>query len=326
MLISSISNFPGASSRRGGPAHVPLAELLAFLAAVRIASVAQFARAFAHDYAWAYKRLRALRNQGLADRKHEHRSLPAAYFVSADGLATIGLPRSRPPRLSLDRLAHDFAITEGLLEFRPRAELTPERELLREPGQESLLRLPSRRNAGPKTHCPDLVAVNQRAEHWGVEIEFARKGAARLSAILAGYRSSRRYAGVVYFVRDAAMARLLARCASEQRLGRGLRIAAWIYWPRPSREAREIEEIALAYSESCARQAAPGDEGSTSSPAAGTAAPGGGGRPAAGVANAEDEATWAAEAAEFERERAARRAENERHAAKRSRLGRGTRR
>jgi hypothetical protein len=91
--------------RRGGSAHVSLLEQLRFLTRVRVASPRQFGAAFEHDAWWAYKRIARLCDQGLADRARPLREFPAAVWATPAGLAAVGLVRSRPPRLSLDRLA-----------------------------------------------------------------------------------------------------------------------------------------------------------------------------------------------------------------------------
>ena len=240
--------------RRGGPAHVPLVEQVRFLTRVRVCSPRQFGAAFDHDVWWAYKRIDRLCGQGLADRSRPLRELPGIVRATADGLAAAGLARSRTPRVSLDRLAHDLAVTELLLWFeRTRSQsVIAERELWRGAG-EGLIDISGVR--GRRTHCPDL-ALEVDGTEWAVEVEFSLKGATRLRNILSAYRRSS-YAGVVYYVREPGLARTMSRLATESDLGERLRLRAWELWPLPSGHVAEIEAIAREHRGSTAQASAP---------------------------------------------------------------------
>jgi hypothetical protein len=212
--------------RRGGAPHVPVIEQLRFLSRVRVASPRQFGLAFEHDAWWAYKRIERLKADGLADGARPLRDLPGVVWATPDGLAAAGQPRSRKPRLSLDRLGHDLAVTELLLHLQrtSAAAVLSERELWREPASPSpgLIEVPPGpgRGGGSATHCPDL-AVDVHGRRWAVEVEFTLKGRERLRGILTAYRQSS-YAAVVYYVREAAIARALARGADDRGLGHRL--------------------------------------------------------------------------------------------------------
>jgi hypothetical protein len=126
--------------RRGGAAHVPILEQVRLLARVRGVSPRQFGAAFEHDAWSAYKRIQRLCEQGLADRARPLRDLPSVVWATPAGLAAVGLERSRPLRLSLDRLAHDLAFTELLLSLRRTAggNVVTERELRRDQASSSV--------------------------------------------------------------------------------------------------------------------------------------------------------------------------------------------
>jgi Replication-relaxation len=228
---------------------VSLLEQLRFLARVRVASPRQFGAAFEHDAWWAYKRIARLCDQGLADRARPLREFPAAVWATPAGLAAVGLARSRPPRLSLDRLAHDLAVTELLLELgrTPRVCVLTERELWREQGRPGGIPVAGGRSAGSATHCPDLV-VEVGGRRWAVEIEFSAKGRERLRRILAAYRGSD-YTGVVYYVREPALARAISRLALDSRLNGDLALRAWELWPTPLQDTAEIERVARRHRE-----------------------------------------------------------------------------
>jgi hypothetical protein len=235
--------------RRGGSAHVSLLDQLRFLARVRVASPRQFGAAFEHDTWWAYKRIARLCDQGLADRARPLREFPAAVWATPAGLAAVGLARLRPPRLSLDRLAHDLAVTELLLELgrTPGLSVLTERELWREQGRPGRIPVAGGRSTGPATHCPDL-AVEVEGRRWAVEIEFSAKGRERLRRILAAYRGSD-YAGVVYYLREPALARAISRLALDCGLNGQLALRAWELWPAPLQDTAEIERVARQHRE-----------------------------------------------------------------------------
>lgn len=250
--------------RRGGAAHVPTLAQLRFLARVSVASPRQFGAAFEHDVWWAYKRVGRLRAQGLAEGARPLRELPGVVWATPDGLAAAGLARSKKPQLSLDRLGHELAVTELLLTLRKAsaAAVLTERELWQEPGSSpsGLIRLPPRssRNGRSADHCPDL-AVDVEGRRWAVEVEFSLKGRERLRSILTGYRDSS-YAGVVYYVREPAIARAIVRSADDCGLGRRLALRAWKLWPGPSDAIAEIERLALEQRARATRRSQPGEE------------------------------------------------------------------
>jgi hypothetical protein len=256
---------------RGGAAHVPVIEQLRFLVRVRVASPRQFGIAFDHDVWWAYKRIEQLCKQGLADRARPLRDLPGVVWATPEGLAAVGLARVRPPRLSLDRMAHDLAVTELLLSLRrsPGAKAVGERELRR--GQGSPPTGVIRVNSGPRhpiTHCPDL-SVEIGGRRWAVEVEFSAKGKQRLRSILSGYRGSEYHGGVVYYVREPDLAATLSRTALDCGLGAGLTLRAWELWPTPSRSAGEIRRVARQHRSLAAERVAP-DPAPSRQPAAPT--------------------------------------------------------
>lgn len=226
-----------------------LLEQLRFLARVRVASPRQFGAAFEHDAWWAYKRIARLCDQGLADRARPLREFPAAVWATPAGLAAVGLARSRPPRLSLDRLAHDLAVTELFLDLgrTPGVSVLTERELRREQRRPGPIPVAHGRSAGPATHCPDLV-VEVEGRCWAVEIEFSAKGRERLRRILAAYRGSD-YTGVVYYLREPALARAISRLALDCGLNGELALRAWELWPAPLQDTAEIERVASRHRE-----------------------------------------------------------------------------
>ncbi len=224
-------------------------EQLRFLARVRVASPRQFGLAFEHDTWWAYKRIERLRAHGLADGARPLRELPGVAWATPDGLSAAGHTRSRKPRLSLDRLEHDLAVTELLLHMQKSSAATilSERELWRGHGSPAagLIRVPawSGRGGRPAHHCPDL-AVDIEGRRWAVEVEFSPKGRERLRSILTAYRESP-YAGVAYYVREPTIARAILRGAEDNGLGRHLDLRAWELWPGPSDATSEIERLKL---------------------------------------------------------------------------------
>lgn len=226
-----------------------LLEQLRFLARVRVASPRQFGAAFEHDAWWAYKRIARLCDQGLADRARPLREFPAAVWATPAALAAVGLVRSRPPRLSLDRVAHDLAVTELLLELgrTPGVSVLTERELRREQRRPGPIPVAAGRSAGSTTHCPDLV-VEVEGRRWAVEIEFSAKGRERLRRILAAYRRSD-YTGVVYYLREPALARAISRLALDCGLNGEFALRAWELWPDPSQDTAEIERVACRHRE-----------------------------------------------------------------------------
>jgi Replication-relaxation len=233
---------------------VSLLEQLRFLARVRVASPRQFGAAFEHDAWWAYKRIARLCDQGLADRARPLREFPAAVWATPAGLAAVGLTRSRPPRLSLARLAHDLAVTELLLELgrTPGVSVLTERELQREQRRAGRIPVARGRSTGPATHCPDL-AVEVGGRRWAVEIEFSAKGRERLRRILEAYRRSD-YTGVVYYLREPTLAWAISRLALDCGLNGELALRAWELWPAPSKDTAEIERVARRHREAASER------------------------------------------------------------------------
>jgi hypothetical protein len=262
-----------ATATRGGPAHVPVIDQLHFLVRVRVASPRQFGLAFDHDVWWAYKRIEQLCRQGLADRDRPLRDLPGVVWATPEGLAAVGLARARPPRLSLDRLAHDLAVTELLLSLRrtPGARVRGERELRR--GQGSPPAGVISVHAGPRharTHCPDL-AVEFGGRRWAVEVEFSPKGKQRLRSILSGYRGSEYRGGVVYYVREPDLAATLSRTALDCGLGARLALRPWELWPSPSPSVGEIQGLARRHRELAEERVAPQEPSHRCNPAGASA-------------------------------------------------------
>jgi hypothetical protein len=91
-------------------------------------------------------------------------------------------------------------------------------------------------------HCPDL-AVEVEGARWAVEVEFSVKGRERLRRILAAYGGSE-YVGVVYYVREAALASVISRLSLDCGLNGRLRLRPGELWPSPSHAPAEIERIA----------------------------------------------------------------------------------
>lgn len=240
--MSASEMKPFRVRRPGGPAHVPLMEQLRFLTRVRVASPRQFGIALDHDVWWAYKRIEQLCKQGLAERSRPLRELPGIVWATPDGLAAAGLTRSRLPRPSVDRIGHDLAVTELLLsiEHAERQTVLSERELWRGAGEGPIDVAGG--VSGPNRHCADLVVMMGETS-WAAEVEFSLKGATRLRKILGAYRASP-YEGVVYYVREPALARTISRLALEADVGDRLRIRPWRLWPAPSESADVIETIA----------------------------------------------------------------------------------
>lgn len=226
-----------------------LLEQLRFLGRVRVCSPEQFAVAFEHDVWWAYKRIARLCTEGLADRARPLRHLPTAVWATPDGLAAAGLARSKRPKLSLDRLGHDLAATQLLLELEggAGARVFSERELRREECGSGLVSIGRARHGDDMTHCPDLAIVSGR-QRWALELEFSPKGSQRLRGILTGYRRSD-YAGVVYYVRDPALARSLSRLSLDCGLNERLSLRAWELWPEPSTQCAEVDHVASRHRE-----------------------------------------------------------------------------
>jgi hypothetical protein len=122
-----------------------------------------------------------------------------------------------------------------------------ERELRREQRRPGPILVARGGSTGPATHCPDL-AVQVAGRRWAVEIEFSAKGRERLRRILAAYGGSD-YTGVVYYLREPALARAISRLALDCGLNGELALRAWELWPAPSQDAAEIERVARRHRE-----------------------------------------------------------------------------
>jgi hypothetical protein len=69
-----------------------------------------------------------------------------------------------------------------------------------------------------------------------------------LRRILAAYRRSD-YTGVVYYVREPALARAISRLALDCGLNGELALRAWELWPAPLQDTAEIERVASRHRE-----------------------------------------------------------------------------
>ena len=239
----TISRLTGAPRPRGGLAHVAQTDQLAFLSSVQVATPRQFGLAFDHDVWWAYKRLDRLARHGLIARARPQAGLPGVVWLTPAGLTAAGCVPGRQMQQSVDRLRHDLAVTELLVDLRTRAipVIATEREL--------------RRDDAERPHCPDLVVATEAGE-CALEVEFSVKSRARLRRILDGYRGTR-YAEVIYYLRSDGLARTLAQIASECGLGDRLELRPWMLWPDPTPRAAEIEAVAAAHRQADATPADP---------------------------------------------------------------------
>ena len=244
------SRLSRAPRPRGGVAHVTQADQLAVLSSVQVATPRQFGLAFAHDVWWAYKRLDRLALDGLIARARPRAGLPGVVWLTPAGLTVAGCVPGRQMQQSLERLRHDLAVTELLVDVRTRAipVIATEREL--------------RRDDAERPHCPDLVVATEAGE-CAVEIEFSAKSRARLRRILDAYRRDR-YAQVIYYLRSDGLARRVSQLARECGLADRLELRPWMLWPDPTPRAAEIEAVAAAHRQGCA---APADPPRASEPA-----------------------------------------------------------
>ncbi len=203
-------------------------QVLAFLAEHRLALAPHVATLLATSSATAARRLSKLANAGLVARRLPFPGEPPSFQITRSGLAVIASPLGAPGD-DLREYAHDVGLAWLWLAahggtFGPLEEIVGERRLRsldgsREPGAAPLaVRLGG---FGPhgreRLHYPDLVLRTADGRRVALELELTQKTRTRLETILGGYGADPRFAGVVYLVERASVARSVESAA--RRLG-----------------------------------------------------------------------------------------------------------
>ena len=182
-------------------------EVLAWVGRFRFVTPEAIADRFEVSWQRANARVRRLERIGLVGCSREHVSQPRAVFLTGRGFELLGQLRRRAPRAQVQR-EHEAAIVWLVIQLERGATA----------GVRVLTERECRRLEAADERRRYSVELDDRARRWAdvvvergdrrraIEIEFAPKGTARLSRIVAAWQASD-YVEVFFFVRSAALGR-----------------------------------------------------------------------------------------------------------------------
>jgi hypothetical protein len=203
-------------------------ELLAFAAEHRFVLSAHAQALLGVSASVAQARLRALKSVGVLSGERDFYRQPTYHQVTSKGLAAIGSDLSRP-RFDLSAYWHDVGVAWLWLAARAGTfgslrDVVSERRMRSSdsspdpPAQPFGVRLGGFGAGGrQRLHYPDLLLRTAEGHTVAIELELSGKKRTRLEGILGGYGLDRAIDAVVYFVNDAALARVVK--TSAERLG-----------------------------------------------------------------------------------------------------------
>lgn len=182
-------------------------EVLAWIGRFRFVTPEAIAARFGVSWQRANARVRRLQRVGLVGCEREHVSQPRAVFLTARAHELLGQPRRRPPRAQVQR-EHEAAIVWLVTQLEREAaggvRVLTERECRRLEAADEQRLYSAELDDGARRWAD--VVVESGGRRRALEIEFAPKGTARLSRIIAAWQHST-YDDVFFFVRSAALGR-----------------------------------------------------------------------------------------------------------------------
>ncbi len=204
--------------------------MLAFVADHRLVLAAHVAVLAGCAAPTARRRLGALADAGLLERRMLFHRQAACYQATRSGLAAAGSPLPRP-KLDLQCYMHDVGCAWLWLSaragaFGPAAEVLSERRLRSHDartdrdGPPHAVRVGVHASRGrERLHYPDLVVRLGDGRRVAVELERSGKSRTRREQILGGYGADNRIDAVVYLAGSPALARSLRTSVAALGLG-----------------------------------------------------------------------------------------------------------
>jgi DNA-binding MarR family transcriptional regulator len=195
-------------------------EGLAWVGRFRFVTAQAIGERFGVSWQRANARVRRLERRGLVGCERAHVSQPRAVFLTGRGHELLGWPRRRPPRAEVQR-EHEAAIVALVTRLErdagPATRVLTERECRQLEVSDRATRYSVDVLGGgqrDRRRWPDVVVELDEGRR-AIEIEFAPKGTARLRQIVGAYERSQ-YRETVFFVKNAALGRRIARLVGRQ--------------------------------------------------------------------------------------------------------------
>jgi len=226
--------------------------LLAWVGRFRFVTAGLVAERFGVTVQMARRWVARLVAIGLLGRERAGRTDEYAVYLTAPGARVLGLPRRRPPRVTVHR-EHELAIVwlASRIERATARRVLSERECryleAADAGRFSV-EVGRATGRGDRRRWPDLV-LEDPGRRVAVEIEFAPKGSVRLGAIVDGYLHSTGLTEVRFLVSEPATAGRLAGIVAAETVAATTRALFPIQPPRvavsPWTDATAVEQAAV---------------------------------------------------------------------------------
>lgn len=225
--------------------------MLAFVAGHRLVLATHVAVFMGGQERTARRRLGALADAGLLERRTVFHRQPACYQATRSGLAAAGSPLARP-RLDLQCYLHDVGCAWLWLSaragaFGPADEVLSERRLRSHDARSDRDGPPLGVRIGDygpggreRLHYPDLVVRLQDGRRVAVELERSGKSRTRREQILGGYGADNRIDAVVYLAGSPALTRSLRTSVAALGLGALVHVEPLRWSPSMAKLGRQL--------------------------------------------------------------------------------------